>query len=152
MIFGPHHTIRPVGVSRRYRKQPHAAVGAKDLGEVLVGTYVVYIWPCVGISLPFEVVQSWGVAEDQFNVKLEKHGDDNKEGNLDNDSDDSDNEVDGEALGFIGNGYNLLYEEGDLAAEGVNEGQDDIEEEEHEEFSVTEAHAIGDPGAVVVHI
>ena len=85
-------------------------------------------------------------------MKLEKHGDDNKEGNLDNDSDDSDDKVDGEALGFIGNGNNLLDEEGDLATEGVNKGQDDIEEEEHEEFSVTEAHAISDPWAMVVHI
>ena len=85
-------------------------------------------------------------------MKLEKHGDDNKEGNLDNDSDDSDDEVNGEALGFIGNCNNLLNEEGDLAAEGVYEGQDDIEEEEHKEFSVTKAYAIGDPGAVVVHI
>jgi len=85
-------------------------------------------------------------------VKFEKHGDDNKEGYLNQDPNDSDDEIDGKALGFIGDGYNLLDKEGNLAPQGVNQGQDDIEEEEHEEFSVTKAYTVGDPRAVVIHI
>lgn len=85
-------------------------------------------------------------------MKPEEHGDDDEEGDLDEDTDDLDDEVDVDGLLLLGDGDDLLDEEGDLAAERVDEGENDIEEEEHKELSVAESDAVGDPGAVVVHV
>lgn len=48
--------------------------------------------------------------------------------------------------------HKLLDEEGDFAGEGEDEGGDDVEEKEHEKFAIGEAHAIGDPRAMMIHV
>ena len=53
---------------------------------------------------------------------------------------------------FVDDGDDLPNEEGKLAGEGEDEGEDDVEKEEHEELSIAETDAVGDPGTVVVHV
>ena len=40
----------------------------------------------------------------------------------------------------------------DFDCQGEDESEDDVEEKEHEKFAVAETDAVGDPGAVVVHV
>ena len=53
---------------------------------------------------------------------------------------------------MVDNASNLCDEKGDLTGEGEDEGEYDIEEEEHKEFAVAKSDTVGDPGTMVVHI
>jgi hypothetical protein len=85
-------------------------------------------------------------------VELKEHGDDDEESSLDDGANGADEEVEVEGLSGLHDGDDLLHEEGYFAGEAEDEGGDDVEEEEHEELAVGEAHAVGDPGTMVVHV
>lgn len=102
--------------------------------------------------MALEVVEGGGIAKDEVNVEFEEHGDDDQEGGLDGNAESADDEVysngflAGDDVGDFGD------VEDDLGGEGVDEGEDNVEEEEHEELAVGKAHAVGNPGTVVVHV
>lgn len=85
-------------------------------------------------------------------MEPEKHGDDDKEGSLDEQSDSSYDEGDSNRLFVIYQAHDILDEERNFNGKRKYESQYDIEKEEHEKFTVAESHAICDPGTVVVHI
>ena len=85
-------------------------------------------------------------------MKPKEHGDDDKESNLDQDSDDLNDETDVDGLFLVGDSDDFLDDKGNLTAQGIDKGEDDIEEEEHKELSVAKADTVGNPWAVVVHV
>ena len=85
-------------------------------------------------------------------MKPEEHAYDDEESDLDQQADGLDDEIDGDALFFVDDGDDLPNEKREFAGKREDEGEDDVEKEEHKEFTVAETDAVGDPGAVVVHI
>jgi hypothetical protein len=85
-------------------------------------------------------------------MKPEEHTNDDEESDLNEKANGLDDKVDCDALLFVEDGDDFPNEEGNLAGEGEDEGEDDVEKEEHEELSIAETDAVGDPGAVVVHV
>ena len=54
---------------------------------------------------------------------------------------------------FLTENFHIFWdEERDFASQSEDECDYDVEQEQHEEFSVAEPHTVGNPGAVVVHI
>ena len=122
------------------------------MDEVLVGADIVDIWPCIGIPLSLQVVKSGGVAQNEFDMEFEKHGDDAEKGDLDEESNHADDGVNAQRLLAGEDLDNFGYFEWQFDSDGEDESQDDVEEEEHEEFPVAEPHAVGNPRTVVVHV
>ena len=83
MVLGPNYSVCTVRIGRGDWQQPSPSVCSKHLSKVLVSTHVVYIGSRIRVALTFKVIESRRVAKDEFNMKAEKHGDDNKEGNID---------------------------------------------------------------------
>lgn len=85
-------------------------------------------------------------------MEFEKHRNDTEKGDLDKKTN---NPNDGMNAQWLLLGENL-YHLGDLQwqfdSNCEDEGENDVEEEEHEEFSVAKSHAVGDPRAVVIHV
>ena len=85
-------------------------------------------------------------------MESEEHTDNDKESYLDEKTDSLDDNINSNSLGFVDDGDNLTDIERDFAGEGKDEGEDDVEKEQHEEFSVAESYTIGYPGTMMVHV
>lgn len=85
-------------------------------------------------------------------MELEEHADNPQKGDL-NKQACSPYEGVGREFGLIlGNRDDFLDEGGHLNAETEYECADYVEKEEHKELAVLKTHAIGNPGAVMVHV
>ncbi len=85
-------------------------------------------------------------------METEEHSNDYKERSLDSQSNGSNNEANGDRFLVVDQTHDILDEEWDFNGKREDECEDDVEEEQHEKFAITEAHAVGDPGAVVIHV
>lgn len=85
-------------------------------------------------------------------MKAEEHTDNDKESYLDEETDSLDDKINSNSLGFVDDGDDLPDVKRNFAGEGKDEGEDDVEKEQHEEFSVAKSYTIGYPGTVVVHV
>jgi hypothetical protein len=128
LVLWPHYSVGTVGVCWGYGQQPETRVGSKYLLEILVGAYIVDIGPSVGVTLPFEVVKSGGVGEYEFDVESEEHAYNDKESSFDEYANGSNDEGNGDGIGFVDDSHNVLYEERYFASEGEDEGEYDVEE------------------------
>ena len=52
----------------------------------------------------------------------------------------------------VDDAYDFLGHADSFADDAKDEREDDIEEKEHEEFTIGKAYTVGDPGTVVVHV
>jgi len=84
-------------------------------------------------------------------MEAEEDGDDHEEGNLYECAECPEEEAYLEGVVF-GQSDHVVDQEGRLNGKGEDQGEDDVEQEQHEELAVVEAHAVGDPGTVVVHV
>lgn len=85
-------------------------------------------------------------------MKFEKHADYYEKCDLDCQSETPDESEYFKVPGSINHAYNFLSQTDRFANDTKNEGQNDVEEEEHEELSVCKSHTVRDPGTVMVHI
>jgi len=93
LILGPYDTVRPVRVSGGRRQKPHAGIRSKHLRKVLISTHVKHIGTSIWVPLSLQVVQSRRVCQHQLNVESEEHGNHHKEGDLDQETDCLDDEI-----------------------------------------------------------
>ena len=85
-------------------------------------------------------------------MEFEEHADDNKKSNLDKGAQGSKDEVEANSLSTTDHLDHFLDQERDFEGQRNDECDDDVEEEEHEEFSIGEANTVGNPRAVMIHI
>ena len=85
-------------------------------------------------------------------MKTEEHAYNDKESNLNEESDSLNNEINSNALLLIDDGDYLSNEEWQFAGDSKDKSQDDVKKEEHEELTVAETYTVGDPRTVMIHI
>lgn len=84
-------------------------------------------------------------------MELEEHDDDDEEGDLQDHCDCSYDDVGVEAAGLDQLDV-LVDEQRQAEADGHQQRQNDVEQEQDEEFAVGVPDAVANPGAVVVHV
>ena len=152
MVFRPNHPIGSISIHRRYGQQPKTRIRSKHLQKVLIRPHVIDVRPSVGIPLPFQIIQSGRVGQNQFDMEAEEHGNDDEEGSLDGQAKGPNDKAKGDSFLVVDQAHDILDEEWDFNGKRKDEREDNVEEKQHEKFAITEPHAVGDPRAVVIHV
>lgn len=103
--------------------------------------------------LPLQVVECGAVLKHQLDVELEEQPDHDHEAHQHDVPGDAHDGVHLEQVRGRSDGLrDLVDQQRSHEAQGHEHREDHVEEEEQEELAVPVAHAVGDPGAVVVHV